>query len=186
MIPLLVIVVVQSCSHIWFFSIPWTAACHASLPLFIFKSLPKFMSIVSVMPSSISSSDAIFSFCPQSFPASGTFPMSQLFTLGDQNTGASTSVLPVNIQGLSPLRLVWSPCCPRDSQESSPAPQFKGISSSALGILYSPALRTVQTFDGRVMSLLFNTLSRFVTAFLPRSNHLPISWLQSPPAVMIE
>ena len=49
----------------------------------------------------ISSSDVPFSFCPQSFPASGTFPMSQLFTSGDQNTGASASasVLPVNIQG---------------------------------------------------------------------------------------
>ena len=53
----------------------------------------------------ISSSDALFSSCPQSFPASGTFPMSHLFTSDDQNTGASASVLPVNIQGWSPLRL---------------------------------------------------------------------------------
>ena len=54
----------------------------------------------------ISSSDALFSFCPQSFPASGTFPVSHLFTSDDQNTGASASasILPVNIQGLSPLR----------------------------------------------------------------------------------
>ena len=55
----------------------------------------------------ISSSDALYSFCPQSFPASGTFPMSRLFTSDDQNTGASASasVFPVNIQGWSPLRL---------------------------------------------------------------------------------
>ena len=53
----------------------------------------------------ISSSDALFSFCPQSFPALGTFPTSQLFASDDQNTGASASVLPVNIQGSSPLRL---------------------------------------------------------------------------------
>ena len=54
----------------------------------------------------ISSSDALF-FCPQSFPESGTFPVSHLFTSDDQNTGASASasILPVNIQGLSPLRL---------------------------------------------------------------------------------
>ena len=54
----------------------------------------------------ISSSDALFSFCPQSFPASGTFPMIQLFTSDDQNTGfsASGSVLPTNIQGWCPLR----------------------------------------------------------------------------------
>ena len=55
----------------------------------------------------ISSSDTVFSFCPQSFPPSGTFPMSCLFPSDDQNTGASASasVLPVNIQGWSPLRL---------------------------------------------------------------------------------
>ena len=55
----------------------------------------------------ISSSDALFSFCPWSFPASGTFLMSCLFTSYDQNTGASAlaSVLPVSIQGWSPLRL---------------------------------------------------------------------------------
>ena len=55
----------------------------------------------------ISSSDALFSFCPQSFPASGTFPVSCLFTSDDQNTRASASapVLSVNIQGWFPLRL---------------------------------------------------------------------------------
>ena len=54
----------------------------------------------------ISSSDALFSFCPPSFPASGTFPVSQLFASDDQNTGvwASASVLPVSIQGWFPLR----------------------------------------------------------------------------------
>ena len=67
------------------------------------RSLPKFMFIASA----IASSDALFSFCPQSFPASGTFPMCQLFTLDDQNTevSASASVLPVSIQGWFPFRL---------------------------------------------------------------------------------
>ena len=145
----------------------------------------------------ISSSDTLFSFCPQSFPASGTFPMSRLFTSNDQNTGASAlaSVLLVNIQGWSPLDwLVWSPWCPRDYQESSPAPQFEGINSLVFCLLYSPALTTtgktialtLWTFVGRVMSLLFNTLSRFVIAFLPRSKCLLISWLQSPLAVVLE
>ena len=45
---------------------------------------------------------------------------------------------------------------------------------------------TIQAFVGKVMSLLFNLLSRFVTAFLPRSKHLLISWLQSPSAVILE
>ena len=53
----------------------------------------------------ISSSNTLFSFCPLSFPASGTFPISQLFTSDDQNTGASALVLPKSIQGWFPLRM---------------------------------------------------------------------------------
>ena len=81
----------------------------------------------------ISSSDALFSSCPQSFPAAGTFLMSCLFTSGDQNSkvSASASVLPVNIQVWFPLGLTfWSPYCPRDSQESSLGPQFFGAPPS--------------------------------------------------------
>ena len=65
----------------------------------------------------ISSSVVPFSSCLQSFPASGSFPMSQFFISGGQSIGisASASVLPMNIQD-------WSPCSPRDSQESSPTP----------------------------------------------------------------
>ena len=57
--------------------------------------------------SAISSSDTLFSFCPLSFPASGTFPINQLFTSDNQNTGASASasVLSTSIQGWFPLRL---------------------------------------------------------------------------------
>ena len=96
--------------------------------------------------SAISSSEALFSFCPQSFPTSGTFPISWLFTKGDQNTGASASasVLPMSIQSWLPLRLtVWSLCCPRESQESSAAPQFKSINPLALCLLYGPSLTTI-------------------------------------------
>ena len=73
----------------------------------------------------ISFSFVPFSSCPQSFPASGSFPMSQLFTSGGQSTGvlASTSVLPMNTQDWSPLVWIgWIPCSPRDSPESSPIP----------------------------------------------------------------
>ena len=84
--------------------------------------------------------------------------------------------------------LVWSPCSPRDPQESSPTPQFKSINSLILSFLYGPTLNpykttekaialTRQAFVGKVMSLLFNMLSRFVIAFLPRSKCLLISWL---------
>ena len=97
----IVVVVVQPPSRVQLFVAPRTIARQASLSLTISRSLPTFMSIVSVMPSAISSSDALFSFCPQSFPASGTFPMSQLFASDDHNTEVSTSasVLPMSIQG---------------------------------------------------------------------------------------
>ena len=95
----------------------------------------------------ISSSVILFSFCLQSCLASESFPVSQLFALGGQSTGASASasVLPMNIQ--DPLGLtVWSPCCPRDSQESSPAPQFKCINSLALSFLYGPTLTSIHDY----------------------------------------
>ena len=76
-------------------------------------------------------------------------------------------------------------------------PQFKSINSSVLSFLYSPTLTSIydywkshsldrQTFVGKVMSLLFNMLSRLVITFPPRSKHLLISWLQSPSAVILE
>ena len=94
--------------------------------------------------------------------------------------------------------LVGSPCSPRDSQESSPTPQFKSINSLALSFPYNPTLTTVHdywkktialtrwTFAGKVMSLLFNMLSMLVIAFLPRNKCLLISWLQSQSAVILE
>ena len=94
----------------------------------------------------ISSSFVPFSSCPQSFPASGSFPVSQLFASGGQSTGvsASTSVFPMNIQDWFLYDgLVGSPWSPRDSQEFSPTPQFKSINSSALSFLYSPTLTSI-------------------------------------------
>ena len=94
-----------------------------------------------------SSFDALFSFCLQSFPASGSFPMSWLFTSGGQIIGALASLLSMNIQGWFPFRLTpWSPCCPRASQKSSPAPQFESINSSALSFLYGPTLTSVHNY----------------------------------------
>ena len=81
-----------------------------------------------------------FSSCLQSFPASGSFPVSRFFTSGGQRIGisASASVLPMNIQDWFTLGLTgW------DSQESSPTPPFKSISSSALSFLYSPTLTSI-------------------------------------------
>ena len=84
----------------------------------------------------------------QSFPASGSFPVSQFFASGGQNIGisASASVLPMNIH-IDFLQdcLVWSPCSPRDSHESSPKPQFKNINSAVL-FPYSPTLTSIHDY----------------------------------------
>ena len=137
----------------------------------------------------ISSSVIPFSSCLQSLPASGSF-LSWLFTSGGHSIGASASasVLPMNIQGWYTLELTGLISLQsRGSQESSSTPPFKSINSSVLSFLHSPTLtymshtyspthphmttgKTIalnrQTFVGKVMSLLFKTLSRFVMEFL--------------------
>ena len=92
----------------------------------------------------ILSSVVPFSSCPQSFPASGSFPMSQLLASSGQSVGVSAiaSFLPMKNQDWCPLGWTdWiSLQSPRDSQESSPTPQFISINSSALSFLHSPIL----------------------------------------------
>ena len=124
----------------------------------------------------ISSSATLFSFCLQFFPASGSFPMSWLFPSQSQSIRVSTSisVLPMNVQGWFPLEcLVWAPCNPWDSQESSPAPQFENINSLSLSLLmvqlshpYMTTCKTIaltiRTSVGKVTSLFFNMLSKCI------------------------
>ena len=148
----------------------------------------------------ISSSVILFSSCLQSFPASGSFPVSQFFTSGGQSIEASASalVLPVNIQNWFPLG--WAGLISLQSKGFSSLFQYH---SSKASILWGSAFFIVQLFHppmtigktitltiwifvGKVMSLLFNMLSRLVIAFLPRSKHLLISWLQSPFAVILD
>ena len=92
-----------------------------------------------------SSSVVPFSFCPQSLPASESFPMNQLFAWGGQSTGVSAlaSFLPKKSHGWSPSEWTGSPYSPRDCEESSPTPQFKSINSSALSFLHSPTLTSI-------------------------------------------
>ena len=103
------IVVVQLLSCVWLFATLWTAACQASVSFTIYWSLLRFMSTESVMLSNISSCATLFSFCLQSFPASGSFLMSWLFTSGGQSTGAlaSASVLPMDIQDWISFGIDW-------------------------------------------------------------------------------
>ena len=78
-----------------------------------------------------------------------SFPTSWFFASRGQSTraSASASVLSTNIQGWFPLGLmVWSPCCPKGSQESSPTPQFQSINSSVLSLLYGPTLTSIHDY----------------------------------------
>ena len=124
----------------------------------------------------ISSSVVPLSSCPQSFTASGSFPMSQLFTSSGQRIGvsASTSVLPINTQDWSTLG--WTGWISLQSKGLS-----RIFSNTTLSFLYSPTLTSIPgktigltrwIFVDKVMSLLFNMLSRLVIIFLPRSKHL--------------
>ena len=98
---------VQSLSSVWLFATPWTTAHQASLSITNSRSLPKLMSIESVMPSNylILCCPLLLSSCPQSFPASGSFQMSQLFGFRWPKywSFSFTSVLPMNTQDWSPL-----------------------------------------------------------------------------------
>ena len=146
----------------------------------------------------ISSSVIPFSSCPQSLPASESFPISQPFTWGGQSIGVSAleSVLPMNIQDLSPLgRTGWISLQSKGlsrvfSNTTVQKHWFFGAqrSSQSDSHPYITTGKTIAltrwTFVGKVMSLLLNMLSRLVITFFPKSRHLLISWLQSPPAVI--
>ena len=136
--------------------------------------------------------------CLQSFPASGSFPPIQFFASGGQSIGVSASVFPVNIQDWFPLG--WTGWI---SLQSKGLKSLLQHHSSKASILWRSAFLMVKvshpylttgktvvltrrTFVGKVMSLLFNMLSRFVIAFLPRSRRLLISWLQLPSAMILE
>ena len=110
---------VQLFSGVQLFATPWTAARQVSLSITNYQSPPKPMSIESVMPSNHLILCHPLSSCPQSLPASESFPMSQLFALGGQSIGvsASASVLPMSIQDWFPLE--WTGLISLQSKELS-------------------------------------------------------------------
>ena len=169
-------------SDSWGWTTPWTAACQSSLSLTISWSLLKHMSTKSMM----SWRHLIF-FCPlhlspQWLPASGSFP---------------ESALPMNIQnwfhlGLTGLIFLQSKGLSGAPHQSSKA-SILWCSTFFIVQLSHPHMTTRKTkalirwtFVGKIMSLLFKVLLRLVIAFLPRSKHLLISWLQSPSAVILK
>ena len=174
------------------------AACQASLSITNSWSLLKPMSIESVIPSSHLILCHPLLLLPSIFPRIRVFSNESVLHIRWQKFQLQHQSFKWILRtDFLYNELVWSPCSPRDSQESSPTPQFKCINSLLLSFLYSPTLTTIHdywktialtrwTFVGKVMSLIFNKLSMLVITFLPKSKHLLISWLQSPSAVILE
>ena len=176
-------VVVQSFSLVWLFVTLSTEAHKASWPSLSPGVCADSCPLRWWCHPTSSSSVAPFFSCPQSYPASRSFPMIWLFASGNQSIGdsASASVLPMNIQGWFSLGFIGliSLLTKRLSTVfCSSKAQFKSINSLAFSLLYCPTLTsghdtgrtitlTIWTFVGKVMSLPFNMLCRFVIAFLP-------------------
>ena len=133
------VVVVQSPSHVWLFVTPWTAACQASLSFTISWSLLKLMSIELIMSSNHLMLGCSLLLLPSVFPSIRVF--SNELAL---HQGSKVLELQLQHQSLGLTGLISY--CPRDSQEFSPAPQFKSISSSVLNLLYGLNLTSVHDY----------------------------------------
>ena len=137
---------VQLLSRVRLFATPWTTACQASLSITNSQSPPK------PCPSSwwchptIPFSIVPFS-CSQSFPASGSFPVSWLFESGGQSIRVSASVLPMNIQGWFPLGLTGLiPLLSKGLTRDFSSTTFQSISPSVLSLLYGPTLSSIHDY----------------------------------------
>ena len=177
---------VQSLSHVQLFGTLWTAASQASLSITNSWNSFKLMSIQSMMPSNHLILCRPLLFSPSIFPSIRVFSNeSALLIWWPKYWSFSFNISPSNEHpGLISFRMDWLDllAVQRDSHESFPTPQFKSISAFLIDQLSHPYMTTGktialarQTFVGKVMSLLFNMLSRLVIPFPPRSKHLLIS-----------
>ena len=193
---------VQSLSHVRLFASPWTAARQASLSITNSWSPPKPMSTELVMPSSHLILYHPLLLLPSIFPSIRVFSNESAlrFKWPKDWSFSFKSVLPINTQDWFPLE--WTGWISLKSKGLSRVfsnitvqkhqffdAQISSQSNSHIHT-YMATGKTIAltrwTFAGKVMSLLFNMLSRLVITFLPRSKHLLISWLQSPSAVILE
>ena len=192
---------VQSLGHVWLFATPWTAACQASLSITNSRCPPKPMSIVLVMPSNHLVLCHPFLLLPPIPPSIRVFSNeSTLRMRWPKYWSFSFSISPSNEDpGLISFRMDWLDLLAVQGTLKSLLQHHSSKASilrrSAFFIVqlsypYMTTGKTIAltrwTFVGKVMSLLFNMLSRLVTTFLPRSKRLLISWLQSPSAVILE
>ena len=136
---------VQPLSHVQLFATPWIAACQASLSITNSRSSLRLISIELVMPSSHFILCHPLLLLPPIPPSIRVFSKeSTLRMRWPKYWSFSFSIIPS--KGIPFLQngLVGSPCSPRDSQESSPTPQFKTINSSVLSFLDSPTLTSIR------------------------------------------
>ena len=192
---------VQSLSHVQFFVTPWTAACQASLSIINSRSLLKLTSVKSVMPSNHLVLCRPLLLLPSIFPSIRVFlNESALHIMWPKNWSFSFNVTPSNeYSGPISFRMDCLDLLAVQGTLKSLLQHHNSKASilrhSAFFIVqlshpYMTTGKTIpltrQTFVGKLMSLLFNMLSRLVIAFLPRNKRLLISWLQSPSAVILE
>ena len=170
--------VTQSCMTLWPHGLQYARLPCPSLS----QHLLKLMSIELMMPSNHLILCHPLLFLPSIFRW-GSFPMSQLMASGGKSVGVSATVLPMNIQGWFPLGLTgWISLLSRGLlQHHSSKASILRCSDFFMAQLSHPYMTTgktialtIQTFVGKVMALLFNTLCRFFIVFLPRSKHLSI------------
>ena len=192
---------VQSLSCVWLFVTPWTTARQASLSITNSWSLPKLVSIESVMPSNRLILCCPLLFLPSIFPSIRVFSNeSALAIRWPKYWNFNFSIGPSNeYSGLISFRMDWlallavqgtlKSLLQHHTSKASilRCSAFFMIQLSHVYMTIGKIIAlTIQNFVGIVMSLLFNMLSRLVIAFLPRSKRLLISWLQSPSAVILE
>ena len=148
--PICPLSLVQSVSHVWLFATPWTAARQASLSITNSQSLLKRISIESVMSSNHLILCRPLFLPPSIFPSIWVFSKESVLRIRwPKYWSFSFSISPSNeYSGLDFLLdwLVWFPCSPRASQESSPIPQLKSINSLVLSFLYSSTLTSVHDY----------------------------------------
>ena len=138
---------VQLLSRVWLFATSWTAAHQASLSITNFQSPPKPMSIESVMPSSHLILCRPLLLLPPIPPSIRVFSSeSALLIRWPKYWSFSFNIQWTPRTDFLQDGLVGCPCNPRDSQESSPTPQFKSINSSVLSFLYSPTLTSIHDY----------------------------------------
>ena len=192
---------VQSLSRVWLFANPWTAAHQASLSITNSQSPPKPMSIELVMPSSHLILCRPLLLLPSIFPSIRVFSNeSALRIMWPNYWSFSFNISPSNEHsGLVSFKMDWLDLLAVQGTLKSLLQHHNSKASilrhSAFFIVqlshpYKTTGKAIaltrRTFIGKVMSLLFNMLSRLVITFLPRSKRLLISWPQAPSAVVLE